>query len=57
MATDEQQIALHATENLKQGTAPAQAPSRTSRESAIDVSVQKQWLERKLQELRQEAGV
>jgi hypothetical protein len=52
--TNERQIALHVMENLKEKTAPVQAPSR---ESAIDASGQRDWLERKLQELRQEAGV
>jgi hypothetical protein len=55
--TDEQQIALRVIENLKQETVSGQAPLRPSRESAIDASCQKDWLERKFQELRQEAGV
>ena len=54
MTTNERQITLHVMENLKEKRVPSQAPSR---ESAIDASGQKDWLERKLQELRQEAGV
>jgi hypothetical protein len=54
MTMNERQIALHVMENLKEKTAPGQP---TSRESVIDVSGQKEWLERKFQELRQEAGV
>jgi hypothetical protein len=57
MTTNERQIAPDGAENLKQETGPPQTPSRTSRESGIDVAGQKQWLERKLQELTQRAGV
>ena len=52
--TNERQVALRVMENPKEETVPVRAPSR---ESAIDVSDHKEWLERKLQELRQEAGV
>ena len=52
--TNERQVALRVMENLKEETVPVRAPSR---ESEIDVSDHKEWLERKLQELRQEAGV
>jgi hypothetical protein len=52
--TNERQVALRVMENLKEETVPVRAPSR---ESAIDAPDQKEWLERKLQELRQEAGV
>ena len=52
--TSERQKALHVTENLNEKTASGQAPSR---ESSMDASGQKEWLERKFQELRQEAGV
>ena len=52
--TNEGQVALSVMENLKEETVPVRAPSR---ESAIAPSVAKDWLERKLQELRQEAGV
>jgi hypothetical protein len=55
--TDEQQIDFRLMETLKEETMPGQAPSRPSREAAIGPSVAKNWLERKLQELRQEAGV
>jgi hypothetical protein len=51
--TNERQKA-HVKENLKEKTASGQAPSR---ESSMDASGQKDWLERKFQELRQEAGV
>ena len=54
MTTNERQIALRVMENLKEETVPVRDPSR---ESAIDVSGQRDWLERKFQELRQEAGV
>jgi len=54
MTTNERQIGLHVMENLKEKTAPVGA---TSRESAIDVSGHRDWFERKLQELRKEAGV
>ena len=54
MTTNERGIALRVMENLKEETVPVRAPSR---ESAIDAPDQKEWLERKLQELRQEAGV
>jgi len=50
--TNERQKALHVKENLKEKTASGQAPSR---ESSMDASDQKGWLERKFQELRQEA--
>ena len=53
MTVNEPQIALHVI-NLKAKAASGQAPSR---ESAIDASGQKDWFERKLQELRKEAGV
>jgi hypothetical protein len=56
MTTNEQQIASDGAKNLKKETGP-QTPSRTGRESGIDVAGQKQWLERKLQELTQQAGV
>jgi hypothetical protein len=52
--TNERQIALRVMENLKEETMPVRG---SSQESAIDVSGQKEWLERKLQELRQRAGV
>jgi hypothetical protein len=52
--TNERQKALHVKENLKEKTASGQAPSR---ESSMDASDQKGWLERKFQELRHEAGV
>lgn len=55
--TDEQQIDFRLIETLKEETVPGQAPLRPSRESAIASSVAKDWLERKFQELRQEAGV
>jgi hypothetical protein len=55
--TNEQQIALHVMEDRKEETVLRQAPSRPSRKCAIDASGQKDWLERKFQELRQEAGV
>ena len=56
--TNKRQIAaFDVMETLKEETVPGQAPSRPSRESAIGPSVAKGWLERKLQELRQEAGV
>jgi hypothetical protein len=51
---DERQIALRVMENLKEKTVPVLA---TSRESAIDASGQRDWLERKLQELIQAASV
>ena len=55
MTANERQIALRLMEKLKEETPmPVQAPWR---ESAIDASGQKDWLERKFQELRQEAGV
>jgi hypothetical protein len=54
MTTNERRIALRVMENLKEETVPVRAPSR---ESAIASSVAKDWLERKFQELRQEAGV
>jgi hypothetical protein len=52
--TNERQIAVHVTEHLKEKTVSGPAPSR---ESSMDASDQKGWLERKFQELRQEAGV
>lgn len=55
--TNERQIALPLMEDRKEETVTRQAPSRPSLESAIDASGQKDWLERKFQELRQEAGV
>jgi hypothetical protein len=54
MTMNERQIALHVMENLGEKTVPVKAPAR---ESAIDASGQRDWLERKLQELRKEAGV
>ncbi len=54
MTMNERQIVLHVMKNLKEKTVPVQV---TSREPAIDVSGHRDWLERKLQELRKEAGV
>jgi hypothetical protein len=54
MTTNERQVALRVMENLKEETVPVRAASR---EPAIDASGRRDWLERKLQELRQEAGV
>jgi hypothetical protein len=51
---NERQIALHIVENLKEKTVPVQPGAQ---ESAIDASGQREWLERKLQELTQAAGV
>jgi hypothetical protein len=47
-------IGLRVMENPGEKTVPVKAPAR---ESAIDASGQKDWFERKLQELRKEAGV
>ena len=60
MTTNERQIALHVMGNLKEETVRGQAPSRPaapSWASTIGPSVAQDWLERKLQELKQEAGV
>ena len=54
MTMNERQIALHIVENLKEKTVPVQTAAR---ESAIDTSGQRDWLQRKLQELTQAAGV
>jgi len=50
--TNERQKALHVKENLKEKTVPGQLPMR---ESTTDASGQRDWVERMLKELRQEA--
>jgi hypothetical protein len=52
--TNERQIALSLMETFKEKTVPGQLPMR---ESTTDASGQRDWVERKFQELRQEAGV
>ena len=52
LTTNERQIALSLMETFKEKTVSGQPPSR---ESATDASGQRDWLERTLKELRQEA--